>query len=545
MHKPYLFSLFALLMGITAQAQHLVSFTLKKSWDIQQVDSFYTDQGLPAAILPLSNGVDVYKVVYNTLSYDSVTPTQASGLLVIPHDKPCASPILSYQHGTVLKRTDAPSDLNGEYVVGVAMGADGYIGLIPDYLGLGASTGIHPYVHASSEATAVADMIRAAREVCDSLDVAYNEQVFLTGYSQGGHATMAAHRYMQENFPNEFHVQASVPMSGPYSLSEVMRDLILSNVPYSNPAYLPMVINMLHNVYGVYPNLSTALLSPYDTQVPIWTSGTYSSSYVDGQMNSMGANPPKLIIKPAVLDTFTTDSTHVLRALLKKNDVYRWVPQVPVRFLYCMGDEQVSYLNAIKAYEFMTAAGAPNVSKLNVDSALDHFSCAQFAMLEMRNFFTPMRYDKIQLDIADYVSATGPAAPNGSITVGVTGGLAPFTASWSDGQTGLTATDLVPGNYTVTVTGADGCSATSDYIMNYTLGIASNPTAEARIFPNPATDVLYLQQLPGNYSITDMSGRTVKSGHAVGEPASVSVSDLPAGSYLLQSGTFRKLFIKK
>ena len=545
MHKPLLFLISALFMGITARAQHLVSFDLRKNWSVQQVDSFYTSQGLPAALLPLDHGVDVYTVVYNTVSYDSVTPTQASGLLVIPHDRPCASPILSYQHGTVLKRVDAPSGLNGEWVVGVAMGADGYIGMIPDYLGLGASPGIHPYVHALSEATAVRDMIRAAREVCDSLDVAYNDQVFLTGYSQGGHATMAAHQYLQAHHSAEFNVVASVPMSGPYSLSEVMRDLILSDVPYSNPAYLPMVITMLHNVYGAYPNLSDGLVSPYDVQVPVWTNGTYSSGYVDGQMNSMGANPPKLIIKPEVLDTFTNDSTHILRVLLKNNDVYRWVPQVPVRFLYCMGDEQVSYLNAIKAYDYMTAAGAPYVSKHNVDSSLDHFSCAQFAMLEMRSFFTPMRHDKIELSLSNYVSATGPDAPDGSLTIGISGGLAPYTIAWSNGQSDSSATGLVPDTYTVTVTGADGCSATAQFILNYTLGIANNASAVPNLFPNPATDVLYLQHLPGPYSVTDMAGRTVQSGTPTGEQITVDVSSLRAGTYLLQSGVYRKLFIKK
>jgi hypothetical protein len=35
---------------------------------------------------------------------------------------------------------------------------------MPDYIGMGGSPGLHPYVHAASEATASIDMIRAARE---------------------------------------------------------------------------------------------------------------------------------------------------------------------------------------------------------------------------------------------------------------------------------------------------------------------------------------------------------------------------------------------
>ncbi|WP_035845706.1 SprB repeat-containing protein, partial [Crocinitomix catalasitica] len=47
---------------------------------------------------------------------------------------------------------------------------------------------------------------------------------------------------------------------------------------------------------------------------------------------------------------------------------------------------------------------------------------------------------------------------NGTITATVTEGTAPFTYLWSDGQTTATATDLAPGEYSVTVTDANGCS---------------------------------------------------------------------------------------
>jgi hypothetical protein len=47
---------------------------------------------------------------------------------------------------------------------------------------------------------------------------------------------------------------------------------------------------------------------------------------------------------------------------------------------------------------------------------------------------------------------------NGSATVGVKYGTAPFTYSWSNGQTNVTATGLSSGVYSVTVTDNNGCS---------------------------------------------------------------------------------------
>ena len=46
---------------------------------------------------------------------------------------------------------------------------------------------------------------------------------------------------------------------------------------------------------------------------------------------------------------------------------------------------------------------------------------------------------------------------DGELTANVTGGVAPYTFAWNDGQTTATATDLTAGDYSLTVTDANGC----------------------------------------------------------------------------------------
>ena len=46
---------------------------------------------------------------------------------------------------------------------------------------------------------------------------------------------------------------------------------------------------------------------------------------------------------------------------------------------------------------------------------------------------------------------------NGEATATVSGGIAPYAYQWSDGQTTATATNLLAGTYSVTVTDANGC----------------------------------------------------------------------------------------
>ncbi|MBL7916236.1 MAG: M4 family metallopeptidase [Bacteroidia bacterium] len=65
---------------------------------------------------------------------------------------------------------------------------------------------------------------------------------------------------------------------------------------------------------------------------------------------------------------------------------------------------------------------------------------------------------------------------DGSITLSVVGGTAPYTYSWNNGATTSAISNLAEGTYTCTITDANGCTTTVDQLIE-TNGQAPNPPA--------------------------------------------------------------------
>ncbi len=75
------------------------------------------------------------------------------------------------------------------------------------------------------------------------------------------------------------------------------------------------------------------------------------------------------------------------------------------------------------------------------------------------------------------VDATGAGAADGSATVSASGGSPAYTYLWSDGQTTATATGLLAGTYTVTITDANGCTTTETVVINEPMPLTSTVTS--------------------------------------------------------------------
>ena len=303
--------------------------------------------------------------------------TWTSGALFIPIGDTCNGPLLGYQHGTITNDAGVPSRIAGEAIIGIVAATGGYRVAMTDYIGQGDGPGIHPYIHADSEASAVIDMLRAARQFCDSVNVQINDQVFLMGYSQGGHATMATLREIEANYSSEFNLIATVPMAGPYDVSGAQREVMESDSVYSQPGYFPYIARSYNLVYGIYDSLPEVFIPPYDSLVD----ALFDRSTGMGTINGFMTPVIKDMIDTVYFNAYLNDSLHPFKIALRDNDLYDFVPQSYVRIIHCSGDQVIPFGNAQVAYDAFIAAGADSVELFDAGTNLDHGPCAEFAII--------------------------------------------------------------------------------------------------------------------------------------------------------------------
>lgn len=541
--RNYFFLLFCLVTVASNAQSRIVKDSLMLSLSKPDIDNIFNGLGIPAGLVGIEYGVEVYRLIYTSINYDS-TPTIASGLVMIPKLVDyCALPIVSYQHGTVLDRRDVPSRWVGdERFISLALAGNGLISIMPDYHGMGDGIGLHPYQNARTEAFSVVDMIRATKELSDSVGVGYSNQLFLFGYSQGGHATMAAHKMIQEQLSGEMQVTASAPMSGAYDMSGVQTDLLLEDKPYSDPFYLPYLIFGNNPIYNLFTNPSDIFRAPYDVTLPPLMNGFSSGGAINNAMN----DTVKLIFKPEVLDSFVNNPNHFFRDFLKDNDIYEWVPTSPVRLYFCTKDEKVPFQNTYKTFNYFIQHGAVSIDTVNSGDLL-HTPCAQPSFLNAKFWIDGFRTRPLKAAIATQPSSA--SANTGTATVYPTDGLSPFTYLWSNGNATEEATGLAPGSYECTVTDANGCVKIAVAQVSILSGVEEVAPNNFSVYPNPATQSLVVMfkafKKDEDLMIIDALGRVVLHQNIYQSATTLNVQNLSQGMYTIRVANQYSKFIKQ
>jgi hypothetical protein len=372
-----------ILNATSAVEKHLVSYTLVKSYTKENIQELWKKKSIPKIIMPVKNGVDVYEIIYKAQWIDG-SWRNASGIYFAPKiDKPV--PFVMYGHGTRIEKHREISDKDSQQNICLMFAADGYAAMFPDYYGIGKGDGRHLYQHAWSEAHSFIYMLYAIEELNQTINIAHNGQLFLTGYSQGGHASMAAHKYIQELNDPRFQVTASSPMSGAYDMTGEQEKYMFEEYP--RPFYLPYLLISYQEAYKIFDEASvyTAFKSPFDTILPNYFENNESKSF--NELNKIMPKIPKDIMKDSLVEVYMNEPDFAFKERLRENNLTQWKPEAPMQLCYCKGDREVNYMNSLVAHKEMKSLGATDIKLNNLSDQLDHNTCAAFAVLSTKYFF--------------------------------------------------------------------------------------------------------------------------------------------------------------
>ena len=260
------------------------------------------------------------------------------------------------------------------FLLAAMYAAQGYAVVATDYLGFAKSSySYHPYLHADSEASSVIDSIRAARQAMPMVGGSLSGKVMLTGYSQGGHSSMAAHRAAERDNAAEINIVGGAHLAGPYNLSGSLK------VPGAIAGYqffVPYLVTAWQKVYGnVYSNVTTAFKAPYASYVEsLLPSPTlnYTTLVTSGELpGAHGESPAQardLMFQSAFLSDIQTNASSGADIDAKKNDLLGWTPKSKLMLCGGAGDPTVPpavHQNVMKA-DF-DSRGVTNVISVDVD----------------------------------------------------------------------------------------------------------------------------------------------------------------------------------
>ncbi len=165
--------------------------------------------------------------------------------------------------------------------------------------------------------------------------VADNGQLFLTGYSEGGYATVAAQRALQASATSTQPL-AVVAGAGPYDVRLTL-DTLLARVRSEVPSLAPVLDP------GVLRFLSTA----------------DRNRLRDELMKRLRPADADVAFDNTMLDLYLADDT---AAIAQRASVHDWAPAAPLRLFHGRDDQTVPFAASTVALQAMHTRGAGDLS---------------------------------------------------------------------------------------------------------------------------------------------------------------------------------------
>lgn len=390
------------------------------------------------------HSVSGYRLDYTTVDVAGKSRIVSGAVLVPETDQPLKGVVLFY-HYTILDKNNFPSNFNGDdfqlsHLMASTIAADGYIVLMPDYLGFGADqNNVHPYIlYPEENALSGLYMLKPVESMLMQYSFKQKQNkipLFLSGYSEGGAYSLWAAKIYQDNMGYfeqlGYNLEKTVPILGAYNMSKVTWNYVLKSQSndHQAPDYIEnswvtdflkpgLYANAVHS-YQHYESGQLDYLSFNNKFAScngcIYNGKQYSLSdwieyspakdtpkygYIQNASKAAGyGQDGGNAVGMLTNESFISDKR--LSAKLKAADIYNWQATTPVSFLMLEYDSVVPRLNSETAYIGLTRKNSSYVKITKIpnqdfkvrgyllwsDINVDHPQGVSFMLLFARNEF--------------------------------------------------------------------------------------------------------------------------------------------------------------
>lgn len=325
------------------------------------------------------SGVKVYEVRYYSTDENN-NQIELSGLVSVPDNENIESIMISFQNGTIVTHSSAPTkNINdSELMLLHAIAGLGYVVLIPDYIGFGASEDLfHPYHYKPLFQTSIRDMILAVKEMTDFnlYPFQLSGDLFLTGYSLGGWATLVSHNYIESNPVDGLNLIGSACGAGAYNLVD-MQEYLIDQTYFVQPFYVPYLIRAYRSVGVIQEDLTLFFNEPYASRIGNDEPDLFDGETTKGDINAQLTNNMQDLLSDHLLNNYEThDDFQLLRNALENNSQGPWPNGAPLILYHGDADENVPYFISENLYNNFIELDAPigQVSFVTLEGS-DHSS---------------------------------------------------------------------------------------------------------------------------------------------------------------------------
>jgi hypothetical protein len=361
----------------------------------------------PIANNPLGiRQVSAVKLTYGAINVDGAAVTVSGGLVIPQLPVALIKGVVLYFHGTTIQRSNVPSNfvtpdnphgVNTGMLLAALWATQGYVVVMPDYIGLGDDTAHpHPYVAFPYEnaQSGLAMLNAASAYLFGASNSGRRMPLYITGYSEGGAYALEAGHLMQSNPGYALVLNTAlkdvVPISGAFDLSGTMVSYLFDNVTILHNKWFslkPLISAFTKPAVSADMALSFAYyadIAPTDIFANAFyvcnehnrpncgNSGNldglfYETNIDDGTALSTAFNQATATgwgllnnqATPLLTTTYAkalqqADPTNPLYAALLAADTYQFTPQFPLALVSLVHDSVVTRVNTDVAFNYIT-----------------------------------------------------------------------------------------------------------------------------------------------------------------------------------------------